>query len=257
MRREAAATAERNLQIVVRIKEIKAEHPFWGYRRMWAYLKYVDNLEINKKRVFRLMQKHGLLVKADTKLKAKRTSRRSNPRPDKPNQWWGTDMTKVMVNGFGWMYITVVLDWHTKKIVGYYVGEQCRGKHWLEALNEAVNLQFPDGVRDHGLCLMSDNGSQPTSKGYMEACQNLGIHHAFTSYNNPKGNADTERVFRTMKEELLWLREWTSPFELVDALKAWIQYYNEEYLHSTLGYKSPNKFEEEYWNNQITLLATP
>jgi transposase InsO family protein len=257
MRREAAATAERNLQIVGRIKEIKTEHPFWGYRRMWAYLKYVDNLEINKKRVFRLMQKHGLLVKADTKLKAKRTSRRSNPRPDKPNQWWGTDMTKVMVNGFGWMYITVVLDWHTKKIVGYYVGEQCRGKHWLEALNEAVNLQFPDGVRDHGLCLMSDNGSQPTSKGYMEACQNLGIHHAFTSYNNPKGNADTERVFRTMKEELLWLREWTSPFELVDALKAWIQYYNEEYLHSTLGYKSPNKFEEEYWNNQITLLATP
>ena len=257
MRREAAATAERNLQIVGRIKEIKTEHPFWGYRRMWAYLKYVDNLEINKKRVFRLMQKHGLLVKTDTKLKAKRTSGRSKPRPDRPNQWWGTDMTKVMVSGFGWMYITVVLDWHTKKIVGYYAGEQCRGKHWLEALNEAVNLQFPDGVRDHGLCLMSDNGSQPTSKGYMAACQNLGIHQAFTSYNNPKGNADTERVFRTMKEELLWLREWTSPFELVGTLKAWIQYYNEEYLHSTLGYKPPNKFEEEYWNNQLTLLATP
>ncbi len=70
--------------------------------------------------------------------------------------------------------LTVVLDWYTKKIVGYYVGEQCRGKHWLGALNEAVNLQFPDGVRDHGLCLMSDNGSQPTLKGYMEACQNLG-----------------------------------------------------------------------------------
>lgn len=257
MRREAAATAERNQQIVGRIKEIKAEHPFWGYRRIWAYLKYVDNLEINKKRVLRLMQKHGLLVKADTKLKAKRTSGRSKPRPDRPNQWWGTDMTKVMVNGFGCMYITVVLDWYTKKIVGYYVGEQCRGKHWLEALNEAVNLQFPGGVRDHGLCLMSDNGSQPTSKGYMETCQNLGIHQAFTSYNNPKGNADTERVFRTMKEELLWLREWTSPFELADALKEWIQYYNEEYLHSTLGYMPPNKFEEEYWNNQITLLATP
>ena len=60
-----------------------------------------------------------------------------------------------------------------------------------------------------------------------------------------------------MKEELLWLREWTSPFELADALKEWIQYYNEEYLHSTLGYMPPNKFEEEYWNNQITLLATP
>ena len=154
-------------------------------------------------------------------------------------------MTKVMVSGFGWMYIVVVLDWYTKKIVGYYAGEQCRGKHWLEALDEAVNHQFPDGVRDHNLYLMSDNGSQPPSKGYMETCQNLRIHQAFTSYNNPKGNADTERVFRTMKEELLWLTEWTSPFELVDALNIWIQYYNKEYLHY--------KFEEEYWNNQLTL----
>ena len=104
---------------------------------------------------------------------------------------------------------------------------------------------------------MSDNGSQPTSVGFMKSCRELEINQAFTSYNNPKGNADTERVFRTMKEELLWLREWTSPFELADALKAWILYYNSKYLHSALGYKPPNKFEEEYRNNQLTLLATP
>lgn len=91
----------------------------------------------------------------------------------------------------------------------------------------------------------------------MKACRELNIHQAFTSYNNPKGNADTERVFRTMKEELLWLREWTSPFELADALGQWIRYYNGSYLHSALGYKSPIKFEEEYRNNQLTLLATP
>lgn len=256
MRREALTTIEHNLPIVARIKEVKAEHPFWGYRRMWAFPKYVDNMEINKKRVLRLMQKHNLLVKADAKLKATRTIGRSKPKPDRPNQWWGTDMTKVMVHGFGWMYITVVLDWYTKQIVGYYAGMQCRGKHWLEALDAAVNRQFPDGVREQGLCLMSDNGSQPTSVGFMKVCRELGIHQAFTSYNNPKGNADTERVFRTMKEELLWLREWTSPFELADALQSWISYYNGSYLHSALGYKSPNKFEEEYRNNQLTLLAT-
>ncbi|MCX6002968.1 MAG: IS3 family transposase [Chloroflexi bacterium] len=147
-RKEAASTIERNLPVLERIKEIKIEHPFWGYRRMWAYLKYVDGLEINKKRVLRLMQRHDLLVKPDTKLKAKRTLGRSKPIPERPNQWWGIDMTKVMVNGFGWMYIAVVLDWYTKKIVGYYAGMQCRGKHWLEALDEAVNQQFPDGVRE-------------------------------------------------------------------------------------------------------------
>jgi transposase InsO family protein len=61
---------------------------------------------------------------------------------------------------------------------------------------------------------MSDNGSQPTSVAFMKACREMGIHQAFTSYGNAKGNADTERVFRTMKEELLWLRQWHSPFEL-------------------------------------------
>jgi transposase InsO family protein len=256
-RKEAASTIERNLPVLERIKEIKAEHPFWGYRRMWAYLKYVDGLDINKKRVLRLMQRHDLLVKPDTKLRAIRTPGRNKPKPDRRNQWWGIDMTKVMVNGFGWMYIAVVLDWYTKKIVGYYAGMQCRSKHWLEALDEAVNLQFQDGVREKGLCLMSDNGSQPTSVHFMKSCRELGIHQAFTSYNNPRGNADTERVFRTMKEELLWLREWASPFDLADKLKAWIGYYNESYLHSTLGYKPPIKFEEEYRNNQLTLLATP
>jgi transposase InsO family protein len=257
MRRESAAVIARNLPVLERIQAIKAEHPFWGYRRMWAHLKYVDGLEINKKRVFRLMQRHKLLVKPDTKLKATRSPGRSKPRPDRPNQWWGIDMTKVMVGGFGWMYIAVVLDWYTKKLVGYYAGLQCRSRHWLEALDMAINQQFPDGVREQGLCLMSDNGSQPTSVGFMKACRELGIHQAFTSYNNPKGNADTERVFRTMKEELLWLREWTSPFELVEALKNWVTSYNESYLHSALGYKPPLKYEEEYRNNQLTLLAIP
>jgi len=103
-RKESALVAERNAPVVERIKELKAEHPFWGYRRLWAHLKYIDNLEIDKRRVFRLLKKHDLLVKPDTRLKAIRTPAKSKPRPERPNQWWGIDMTKVMVQGFGWMY---------------------------------------------------------------------------------------------------------------------------------------------------------
>ena len=104
---------------------------------------------------------------------------------------------------------------------------------------------------------MSDNGSQPTSVAFMKSCREMGIKQAFTSYGNPKGNADTERIFRTMKEELLWLREWYSPFELVDGLGKWIDSYNRTYLHSALDYKSPEQFEKEYQNKQLTLLVTP
>jgi len=254
-RKESALITERNSAVVERIKQIKADHPFWGYRRTWAYLKYVDGLDINKKRVLRLMQKHELSVRPNMKLKATRTPTRSKPKPDRPNQWWGIDMTKVMVEGFGWMYIVAVLDWYTKKIVGYYTGMECRSRHWLEALDSAVNRQFPDGVREKSLHLMSDNGSQPTAISFMKACREMDIHQVFTSYSNPKGNADTERLFRTMKEELLWLREWKSPFELADALSNWAEYYNRNYLHSSLGYKTPKQFEEEYQNSRITQLV--
>ena len=254
-RRTSAAVTERNLPVVERIKELKSEHPFWGYRRAWAHLKYIDGLEINKKRVLRLMQQQELVVKPNTRLKAIRTPQRSKPRPFQPCEWWGIDMTKVMVEGFGWMYTVVVLDWYTKKITGYYTGVQCRAKHWLEALDNAVNSEFPNGVKGADLSLMSDNGCQPTSISFMKSCRAMGIKQVFTSYNNPKGNADTERVFRTMKEELLWLREWHSPFDLADTLKDWIAYYNSSYLHSTLGYKSPEQFEKEYRNSQLTQLV--
>jgi putative transposase len=165
MRRKASELiAGRNEPFIRRIKEIKAEHPFWGYRRTWAHLKYVDKLDINKKRVFRLMQKHELLVKPNMRIKAIRTPSRSKPKPDRPNQWWGIDMTKVMVDGFGWMYLVIVLDWYSKKIVGYNLSKRSKAQDWREALESAVNKQFPLGAREARLKLVSDHGSQPTLK---------------------------------------------------------------------------------------------
>jgi transposase InsO family protein len=241
--------------VVARIREIKGDHPFWGYRRIWAHLRYIDGLIVNKKRVLRLMREHEFLVPPNRKLKAKRTSSRSKPRPSRPGQWWGIDMTKVITDA-GWVYIVIVLDWYTKQIVGHYAGFQAKSCHWLEAVDMAVNRFFPDGVRGHGLRMMSDNGSQPTSLSFMKACSTIGIKQAFTSYNNPKGNADTERMMRTMKEELLWLREWPSPTEVTSELQTWIERYNESYLHSALGYRTPNQAEMEYKLSQKTILKS-
>jgi len=255
MRRPSESVAERNEAVLGRIRELKSDHPFWGYRHCWAHLRYVDRLDVNKKRVLRLMRQHGLLVTPETKLRAKRTSGRPKPRPDCPNQWWGIDMTKVLTIS-GWSYIVIVLDWYTKKIVGYHCGAAATSREWLSALERGVDRQFPYGVRDRQLHLMSDNGSQPTSLRFMKACSHLGVHQAFTSYNNPKGNADTERMMRTLKEELIWLREWQDAHEVSAALKSWIEYYNEHYLHSALGYKTPNQAEETHNLSHETLLKS-
>jgi putative transposase len=159
--------------------------------------------------------------------------------------FWGY-RTKVLVEPVGWVYLVLVLDWYTKKIVGHYAGLQAKTAHWLLALEQAVQRQFPEGVQGQGLSLMSDNGCQPTSLIFMRACAALGITQAFTSYNNPKGNADTERLLRTLKEELLWLREWTNPLELEQVLAAWIEWYNTRYLHSALGYRTPCQVEPQH-----------
>lgn len=111
-------------------------------------------------------------------------------------------------------------------------------------LAQAVHAEFPHGVRGAGLQLVSDNGSQPTATGFMAAMSVLGIEQVFTSYDNPKGNAETERLMRTIKEELLWLREFTSLEEARMAIHQWITVeYNERDVHSSLGYKSPLVFE--------------
>ena len=121
MRIKSDSVALRNEHLVSKIRDIKADHPFWGYRRVWAYLRYTNGLIVNKKRVYRLMRENNLTVKSNTRLIAKRVSERPKPRPDRPKQWWGIDMTKVMTES-GWVYVEIVMDWYTKKIVGHYSG---------------------------------------------------------------------------------------------------------------------------------------
>jgi transposase InsO family protein len=91
----------------------------------------------------------------------------------------------------------------------------------------------------------------------MRECRAIGIRQALTAYANPKGNADTERLIRTIKEELCWLREWSSVEELAVEMEKFVEYFNEQYLHSAIGYKTPNEFENQWFkNNQTTRSAT-
>lgn len=128
-RRMSPLVARRNAALLPQILALKAEHPFGGYRRIWASLRYEQGLLVNRKRILRVMRQHDLLVTPNLRLKATRTPTRSKPRPTAPNQWWGIDMTKVLVEGSGWLSLVVVLDWYTKKIVGHDAGLQHAGHH--------------------------------------------------------------------------------------------------------------------------------
>jgi putative transposase len=212
----------------------------------------VEHLAIHQKRILRLMREHQLLVVPNGHLKATRTPTGRTPHPTKPNAWWGIEMTNVMVEGVGWVSIVVVLDWYTKLIVGHDAGLRGTAHHWLQAIDRAINRQCPQGARGQGLSRMSDHGCQPTATAFMQAGSLLGIERACTSDHNPKGNADTERMIRTLKEACLWLHEWTCPVTFARTLENWIAGYNAHYLHSALGDKSPRPFEREYHSSHST-----
>ena len=242
---------QEDAQILLKIQSIKAKHPLWGYRRVWSYMKYRQHQPYNKKRIYRIMREHHLLVTPKLRLKAKRSNQvhASKPRATRPNQFWGTDMTKIMIPSYGWLYLVIVLDWYTKKIIGYTLSPHSRTEQWLDALNKACDTQFPDGVsgKDKQLFLISDNGSQPTSKNYMKACSLLKITQIFASYNNPKGNADTERIMRTIKEDFVWVNEFPSPETLIEGFTHWVKDYNADYPHSSLSNMTPCEFEQHYF----------
>ena len=241
-------------QLLANIREIKLHHPFWGYRRVRAWLKYRQDLPVGHKRVYRLMKENGLLV-PQKRYRAKRQPSGQKPRAQRPGQFWGIDMTKFIIPGLGWAYLVIVLDWFSRKVVGWQLSWRCRTQEWRQALEDAVLQEFPHGVRGQGLKLVSDNGCQPTSRSFLKVTAILDIEQIFTSYNNPKGNAETERFMRTLKEELLWLEEFDGLEEAREKLSAWIDFYNKDYLHSALGYKSPEEYERLFQKTNLEKAA--
>lgn len=258
-RRKSKSVIARNQALLEEIKAIKTDHSLWGYRRIWAYLKYRQGFSVNRKRIYRLMKEENLLVTKNERLKARRGPLRAKPHAEYPNHFWGIDMTKIKLLSWGWLYLVIVLDWYTKEIVGYSLGLQSKTEDWLKALNQAVNQRFPEGIKDsvkERLFIVSDNGCQPTSQRFMKNCAILGIKQIFTTWSNPKGNSDTERVLRTLKEDLVWLHDWEDPFELEGAMAQWIDAYNTDFPHQSLGNLTPKQYHEAFVLKEPTHLKS-
>jgi len=258
-RAKSQSVIRRNQELLDQIKQIKTDHPLWGYRRIWSYLKYRQGVAVNKKRVYRLMKEQNLIVTPQVRLKAKRGPIRPKPVASRPNQFWGIDMTKIKLHGWGWLYLCVVLDWHSKEIIGHSLNLQSKTDHWLDALQMAVNNRFPNGIREslkeQKLFLISDNGCQPTAQRFMMSCSILGLKKIFTTWSNPKGNSDTERVMRTIKEDIVWPYDWDNPFEFEIRLAKWIHDYNNDYPHQSLKNLTPAQFYEKCQSNKEPVLT--
>ena len=217
----------------------------FGYRRIWALLRR-EGVIVNKKTVWRIMHDMGL-SRPKIWHKPARPKRVEKMKPAGPNCGWQIDMTSFALSDFTPLYLVMVTDCYTRKIVGWTLDRRCRASEWVGALRMALESQ---GLTTKEACkrltLRSDNGSQPCSKKFVEYLGKTGVKGQYTGYNAPDDNAYIERVIRTVKEEEIWPNVYDTLSEARAAIEAYVNYYNNERIHSALGYRTPNEVAAVY-----------
>ncbi len=224
-----------------RIKGIIEEFPTFGYRRVWAILRFREKVLVNKKKVYRIMRlKHWMT-----------RPRKHAPRPrvsqwvskvDSSNQRWAVDITHVACGADGWGHLVAVIDCFDRQIVGYEFALRGRAVEAERALEEAClnrfGLVYPKD-KENRPTLRSDNGLVFQSRRFRVSSRQYGLSQEFITPYTPQQNGLIERFFRSLKEECVWLNNFRSFQEARAAITEWIRYYNEERPHQALGYRSP------------------
>ncbi len=237
--RPHASRADRTLDGI--IVEACGAKPAYGYRRVAWWMWRKQGLQVNGKRVLRVMRERGLLV-TPRRLRACRKKEWSRIVAERPNQIWQSDMTKVWAGAtVGWAYLVSVIDCCTRDIVGWDLSLHCRTQEAIAAVETAVLETMTAGSRGSDLLLNTDNGTQFTSARFIETLNRLGITHRRTAFNHPEGNGIIERFHRSLKEEEIWLNEYRSLAEARDSIGRWIQEYNHDRPHRALKNRTPGE----------------
>lgn len=228
-----------------KVKELCEEdrHEKYGHRRIRAHLARRFGIRATRKTVLRVMREEDL-SQPRIRFKASRSKRMKKMRPPAPNRGWQIDMTSFSLSNFTPLFLIVVMDCFSRKIVGWSLDRRCRASEWISAVRSGLDRQglvTREACRD--LILRSDNGSQPCSKRFVEYLASTGVQGEYTGYNAPDDNAFVERVIRTIKEEEIWLNEYDCWSEAHEAIEKYVEFYNAERIHSALDYRTPAEME--------------
>jgi putative transposase len=207
---------------------------------------------VGRRRIARLMKERGLVGEMKKKWRHPSGPLTTDPcEPNKldrdfaapaPNRRWACDITYIRT-WEGWLYLAVVVDLFSRRVVGWSMQSHLRTDLVLDALTMAVGQRLPPP----GLLAHSDRGSQYTSGDYQTALRSHGIECSMSGRGNCWDNAVVESFFGTLKRELVYRRAWSTRAAAASAVHEYIEvFYNRVRRHSTLGGKSPEAFELIY-----------
>ena len=228
--------------------QFSTSHETYGAPRIHVELKE-DGLEVGRHRVARLMRDNGL--KALQKRRYKKTTDSCHSGQVAPNllgqdftcngadQKWGVDISYIWT-AEGWIYLAIVLDLYSRRIVAWATSDRLKKDLALNALRRAIALRQPQP----GLIHHSDRGSQYCSHDYQKLLKAHGMTASMSGKGNCFDNAMVETVFKTIKNEMVWKAIFQTRTAAELALGRYIDgFYNPRRRHSALGYKSPVSFE--------------
>ena len=252
----ASVINQENLRIMNLIDVEFTEHPFTGVDRMVEFLKRQHRLIVNHKRIRRLMRKMGLMAiypKPRTSCPAsvymKYPCLLKTIAIDAPDIVWCSDITYIRLKG-GFMYLVAIMDYFSRYVLSWSVSNSLESLFCLDALDDALSLSRPQ-------IFHSDQGKQYTSTKFVDTLKASKINISMSGKGRAFDNILAERLWRTIKYEEVYLREYADGHDLIGFMRRYFDYYNNHRPHSSLGYRAPSEVYFDGRDSLCSASATP
>jgi len=212
-----------------------------GHRKVWARLRAVDGVRVSRKRLLRLMREHALLSPHRARVRSEAPHDRRIV-TEAPNVMWATDATQIATVQDGKVWLFGVAEHWNAELLGWHVARRGTRFEALQAVGMAVRNQFGrvDAGAARGLALRHDHGSNFMSDAFQKQIRSWGIAPSYAFVGEPQTNGVIERLFRTLKEQIVYGGIFQTVDEVRDAVRAFAARYNAEWLIEKNGHRSPN-----------------
>jgi transposase InsO family protein len=245
---------EADADIRGKVEQLRVTFPRAGYRPLLHHLKR-NGIKVGETRLRRILGESGLFLKP--KRKFMRTTMSDHDELVHPNlihemtidgvnQVWAGDITYIRINN-GFVFLAVLLDLYSRKVIGWSVSKRIDGQLTLDALQMAIKRRRPPaGVIHH-----TDRGVQYLCDKYVTELKENNFHLSCSRKGNPYDNAWSESFMKTLKYEEVFMREYNTILDVIDKLPHFIEeVYNKKRLHSSLNYLPPEEFEDIYMEQE-------
>lgn len=231
------AVSGADLRLMDEIDKIFTAYPFYGKRRIAVTLRQ-KGYDIGVKHTRTLMRTMGLEA-IFPKKKTSIPNRANKIYPYllrgveilRPDQVWATDITYIRLL-YGFVYLVAIMDWHSRYVLSWKLSVTMEKEFCMEALEEALKINFPE-------IFNSDQGSQFTSPEFTGMLEEKQVKISMDGKGRCLDNIFTERLWRSVKYEEVYLKSYATPLEARRCLKDYFHFYNNVRPHQSLGYKTP------------------